>query len=205
MTNEGGFNRLPPTPTSLASPPSSRSYLSSAEESSLISLLDEQLTKISSRVMKRHQPGGYISLHALSNDFFRLLQSLLTPSLRPFTVTQYLIRIVGDLNEYMEVLPPADDTRGIFIVLRKLDEAIAGRVGGMGQTERVRLRSEVERARGVVAKAFEGYSGEYEVEDAIGRVYENSLEELEEPFGVEDMVRSAEQPTPEEAVMEDEL
>jgi len=105
----------------------------------------------------------------------------------------------------MEVLPPAEDARGIFVVLRKMDSAIAERVREMGQTERVRLRSEVERARGVVAKTFEAYNGEYNVEDAIGRVYEHSLEELEEPFGVESMVTSAQEQEEDELVTGDAL
>jgi len=59
------------------------------------------------------------------------------------------------------------------------------RGGEVSQTERVRLRNELERGRGVVAETFEGYEGTYEVEEVIGRVYERSLEEMEEPFGVE--------------------
>ena len=54
----------------------------------------------------------------------------------------------------------------------------------MSMTERVRLRNELERARGIVAMTFEEYRGTYEVQDAIGRVYEKSLEELEEPFDI---------------------
>lgn len=80
-----------------------------------------------------------------------------------------------------------DDPRGIFYILKQLDDAVVQnlRVGEVSQTERVRLRNELERGRGVVAETFEGYQGGYEVEDVIGRVYERSLEELEEPFGVE--------------------
>jgi len=102
-------------------------------------------------------------------------------------ITQYLIRIVGDLNEQLPSLPVPEDPRGIFYVLKQLDDAIVLNLkanGGMSQTERVRLRNELERARGIVAEAFEDYSGGYKVEEAIGRVYETSLEEMEEPFGI---------------------
>jgi hypothetical protein len=102
-------------------------------------------------------------------------------------VTQYLIRIVGDLNEQLPSLPVPDDPRGIFYVLKQLDEAIVANLGrdngGMSQTEKVRLRNELERGRGIVAGTFEDYKGSYKVEEAIGRVYEKSLEEIEEPFG----------------------
>jgi len=102
-------------------------------------------------------------------------------------VAQYLIRLVGDLNEQLPSLPIPDDPRGLFYILRQLDDAIIANLseGGMSTTERVRLRNELERGRGVVAGAFEEYKGQYNVEDAIGRVYERSLEEMEEPFGIE--------------------
>ena len=100
-------------------------------------------------------------------------------------ITQYLIRIIGDLNEQLPSLPVPEDPRGIFYVLKQLDDAVVQNLNGMGQTERVRLRSELERGRGVVALAFDEYEGGYKVEEAIGRVYERSLEEMEEPvFGV---------------------
>jgi hypothetical protein len=103
-------------------------------------------------------------------------------------ITQYLIRIVGDLNEQLPSLPVPDDPRGIFYVLKQLDEAIVANLGrnngGMSQTEKVRLRNELERGRGIVAGTFDDYKGNYKVEEAIGRVYEKSLEEIEEPFGV---------------------
>jgi len=100
--------------------------------------------------------------------------------------TQYLIRIVGDFNEQLPNLPVPEDPRGVFYVLRQIDEAVVGQLSGgaaeMSMTERVRLRNELERGRGIVAVTFEGYHGTYKVEDAIGRVYEKSLEEIEEPF-----------------------
>jgi hypothetical protein len=103
-------------------------------------------------------------------------------------VTQYLIRIVGDLNEQFPSLPVPDDPRGIFYILKQLDGAIVANLGrgngGMSQTEKVRLRNELERGRGIVAGTFEDYKGSYKIEEAIGRVYEKSLEEIEEPFGV---------------------
>jgi hypothetical protein len=104
-------------------------------------------------------------------------------------ITQYLIRIIGDLNEQLPSLPVPEDPRGIFYVLKQLDEAVVKNLsrtngGRMSQTERVRLRNELERGRGIVALAFDEYDGGYKVEEAIGRVYEKSLEEIEEPFGV---------------------
>jgi hypothetical protein len=101
-------------------------------------------------------------------------------------ITQYLIRIVGDLNEQLQSLAVPDDPRGIFYVLKQVDDAIVRTLqhGTMSQTEKVRLRNELERGRGIVAATFEEYQGKYQVEEAIGRVYERSLEEMEEPFGV---------------------
>lgn len=102
-------------------------------------------------------------------------------------VAQYLIRIIGDLHEQLPSLSIPDDPRSIFYVLKQLDDAVVSNLnsnGGMGQTERVRLRNELERGRYVVARTFEDYNGGYNVEEAIGRVYETSLEEMEEPFGV---------------------
>lgn len=58
----------------------------------------------------------------------------------------------------------------------------------MGVTERVRLRNELERGRGIVGEVFEGYTGAYKVEEGIGRVYERGLEELEEDFGMDEMI-----------------
>ena len=99
---------------------------------------------------------------------------------------QYLIRIVGDFNEQLPNLPVPEDPRGVFYVLRQIDEAVVGQLSGgaaeMSMTERVRLRNELERGRGIVAVTFEEYHGTYKVEEAIGRVYEKSLEEMEEPF-----------------------
>jgi hypothetical protein len=102
-------------------------------------------------------------------------------------ITQYLIRIIGDLNEQLTALSVPEDPRGIFYILKQLDDAVVNnlnRSNGMSQTERVRLRNELERGRGVVAMAFDEYEGGYKVEEAIGRVYERSLEEIEEPFEV---------------------
>ena len=124
----------------------------------------------------------------LAKDYHDLLQALLhhDPPPKPFMTTQYLIRIVGDLNEQLPHLPVPDDPRGVFYVLKQLDESIVRNFveGSMSQTERVRLRNELERGRGVVAITFEDYDGIYDVQDAIGRVYERSLQEMEEPFGV---------------------
>jgi hypothetical protein len=99
-------------------------------------------------------------------------------------ITQYLIRIIGDFNEQLPSLPVPKDPRGIFYVLKQLDDAVVQNLNEMSQTERVRLRSELERGRGVVALAFDEYEGGYKVEKAIGRVYERSLEEMEEPGGI---------------------
>jgi Subunit 11 of the general transcription factor TFIIH len=107
-------------------------------------------------------------------------------------ITQYLIRIVGDLNEQLPALPVPQDPRGIFFVLKQLDDAIVtnleGDNGAMSQTERIRLRNELERGRGIVAQTFDEYQGTFKVEEAIGRVYERSLEAIEEPFGVDGWV-----------------
>lgn len=138
----------------------------------------------------RHQEGGYTSLKRLSKDYHHLLDTLLhhQPPAKPFMIAQYLIRIVGDLNEQLPSLPVPDDPRGIFYVLKQIDDVVVTNLAkensGMSQTERVRLRNELERGRGVVGMAFEEYKGSYKVEEAIGRVYEQSLEEMEEPFGV---------------------
>jgi len=71
-------------------------------------------------------------------------------------------------------------------VLKTLDEGVVQSIrdGGVSQTEKVRLRMELERGRGAVAMAFDEYDGNYKIEEAIGRVYEKSLEEMEEPFGI---------------------
>ena len=136
----------------------------------------------------RHQEGGYTSARRLAKDYHQLLQTLLhhSPPAKPFMITQYLIRIIGDLNEQLPSLPVPSDPRGIFYVLKTLDDAVVQNIrnGGVSQTEKVRLRIELERGRGIVALAFEEYEGDYTVEEAIGRVYEKSLEEVEEPFGI---------------------
>ena len=124
----------------------------------------------------------------LAKDYHHLLQTLLThsPPAKPFMIIQYLIRIVGDLNEQLPCLAVPDDPRGIFYVFKQVDDAIVHTLqqGAMSQTEKVRLRNELERGRGIVGGTFEEYQGGYQVEEAIGRVYERSLEEMEEPFGV---------------------
>lgn len=136
----------------------------------------------------RNNEGGYTSLKRLAKDYHHLLQTLLShsPPAKAFMITQYLIRMVGDLNEQLPSLAVPDDPRGIFYVLKQVDDAIVHTLqhGAMSQTEKVRLRNELERGRGAVAETFEEYKGGYQVEEAIGRVYERSLEEMEEPFGV---------------------
>jgi Subunit 11 of the general transcription factor TFIIH len=105
---------------------------------------------------------------------------------------QFLIRIVGDLNEQLLGFPPPDDPRGIFYILKEIDEAIVHymRSGseGMSQTERIRLRNELLRGRIMIVELFDEYKGDYKIEDAIGKVYERSLEEMEEPFSIDTMV-----------------
>lgn len=139
----------------------------------------------------RHQPGGYTSHKRLAQGYHHLLQTLLhhQPPAKPFMIVQYLIRIVGDLNEQLPSFPPSEDPRGIFYILKELDDAILKHTesGGdaMSQTERVRLRNELERGRLVVVETFENYKGRYNIEDAIGKVYQRSLEEMEEPFGAD--------------------
>jgi Subunit 11 of the general transcription factor TFIIH len=156
----------------------------------------------------RHEKGGYSSLKRLAKDYHHLLQTLLNhdPPAKPFMTTQYLIRIVGDLNEQLPSLPPPEDPRGVFHILKQLDEAtvtnLSHPAGRMSQTERVRLRAELERARGLVALAFEDYHGVYDVEDAIGRVYEHSLEEMEEPFGVGTAIRFTDEDFDEDRLQE---
>src|SRR5579862_6910342 len=211
--NAGGFvtsprsesSFVPSTPastiTSVASPPQMQTTrpISAGEESLLIANLDDQLNTISSRFTRRwlghfylpnerHNKGGYTSLKRLSKDYHVLLQTLLHHEPRPkqFMVAQYLIRIVGDLNEQMSSLPIPEDPRGLFYILKELDDAIVANLStGMSMTERVRLRNELERGRLVVVQIFDEYKGNYKVEDAIGRVYEKSLEEMEERFGME--------------------
>src|SRR5579859_7725074 len=176
---EGGFVTSPessssfvlPTPTSMTTTiasPLTQSHptrpITGREESLLISNLDDQLTTITSRFTQRFNEGGYTSLKRLSKDYHLVLQTLLThtPPPQPFTTTQYLIRIIGDLNEQLPSLSVPSDPRGIFYILKKLDDAIVDniRAGGMSQTEKVRLRNELERT-------FEEYEGNYKVEEAI--------------------------------------
>ena len=194
-----------PTDTNFGSPPAQPPTrpITSREELLLIATLDDQITTISSRFTRRyftlsshsnprHQDGGYTSLKRLSKDYHHLLQTLLhhSPPAKPFMTCQYLIRIVGDLNEQLPALPVPQDPRGIFYILKELDNAIVANLsqnGGMSQTERVRLRGELERGRGIVAGTFEDYNGSYSVEEAIGKVYERSLEEMDEPFILGDM------------------
>lgn len=66
---------------------------------------------------------------------------------------QYLIRIVGDLNEQIPSLPIPEDPRGLFYILKELDDAIVANLQGSGMsvTERVRLRNELERTIGYCA------------------------------------------------------
>ena len=202
---------LPPSPssttTSFASPPPAMHAnrpITAQEEARLIGTLDDQIATISSRYTRRsvhsasqdqiidehfrHQEGGYTSLKRLAKDYHHLLQTLLRhqPPAKRFMTAQYLIRIVGDFNEQLPNLSVPEDPRGVFYVLKQIDEAVVGQLSGgaagMSTTERVRLRNELERGRGIVAATFEEYHGTYKVEDAIGRVYEKSLEEMEEPF-----------------------
>jgi Subunit 11 of the general transcription factor TFIIH len=209
------------TAVSSALPPATpvNRLITAREESKLIATLDDQIATISSRYTRRSVPpatnppvtnpqesridqpyrlqeGGYTSLKRLAKDYHHLLQMLLShqPQPKQFMTTQYLIRIIGDLNEQLPNLAVPEDPRGIFYVLKQIDEAVvrnlADTASRMSMTERVRLRGELERGRGVVGMTFEEYHGAFKVEEAIGRVYEKSLEEMEEPFDFDVMIQS---------------
>ncbi|GAO48947.1 hypothetical protein G7K_3108-t1 [Saitoella complicata NRRL Y-17804] len=191
IASAGGFVREDqqtslPSPRRTASPPHTgaggpRLYkLSHAQESRLIGYLDEHLLQISQKFLKKFHEGGYQSLPPLLEDLKPLLHLLeQTPTIN--IITQYLLQITDALTDWIHAFPPSPED--MFKMLETVDDMCVRLVKGemgvggrkMGTTERVRLKSIVERGRTAVILKMDPVDG-WEVETS--RTYEGVLEEL---------------------------
>lgn len=133
----------------------------SRAENNLRQYLDTQLLQISGKCIKKFMGGGYSSIKQVASDFDKLVD-ILWISGSPSLQWPYLLQIADNFNDHL-----ASFTRQLiptFWLLDKLDccfytlvtgqpveenmiLSMASQVGRLNITERVRLRSVVERTR----------------------------------------------------------
>jgi hypothetical protein len=144
-----------PTPT--------KKSLNARAISSLIRYLDNALLETSRLHIQRAEGGGYRSVSALVEDLEKLVD-LLWKSSTPSLQIQYLLQIANTFNEYLAGYQIADEKEwhDVFALLDKLDRcfhelltAHATDTTGMNMTEKVRLKSVIERTRLHVVKLSE--------------------------------------------------
>ncbi|KAI5850656.1 hypothetical protein BZA05DRAFT_419173 [Tricharina praecox] len=176
----GGFLRTlspppsSPTPFTTALPTPSSIPLTAHATSKLIRHLDSELLSISRSHLNRYA-SEYSSLPSIQPLLTSLTQlvDLLWISSTPSLQTQYLLQIANSLNEYLPgyALGSPEEWRGVFALLDRLDRCfhalITRSVGGGGgaglnMTEKVRLKSLVERTRLHVVKLLDTGTGDGE-------------------------------------------
>ncbi|KAK9367804.1 hypothetical protein V1509DRAFT_565817 [Lipomyces kononenkoae] len=173
----------------LQSLPEHAHILSSAQQSKLINYLDEQLLLISRKYVRKFSDTGppdsvYYTIEPLLDDLTKLVDLIwysVSTTSTPFIQSQYLLRIADDLNDCIPSLPINSPER-VFSFLRKLDKIFHKLIVGdvpshkrMGNTEKARLESIIERTRVDIVAVMSPFDG-HELD--ITRVYESVLEEL---------------------------
>jgi hypothetical protein len=124
--------------------------------------MDNALLETSRLHIQRAEGGGYRSVSALVDDLEKLVD-LLWKSSSPSLQIQYLLQVANTFNEYLAGYQIADEKEwyDVFALLDKLDrcfyELITAHAtgSGMNMTEKVRLKSVVERTRLHVVKLSE--------------------------------------------------
>ncbi|KAG0138053.1 hypothetical protein HOY82DRAFT_546243 [Tuber indicum] len=141
----------------------------SRPENSLIAFLDHELLQVSRKYAKMFNDGGYTDAAEIANDLEKLVD-LLWVSSTPSLQIQYLLQIANSFNDYISSFPPRfESTLGL---LDKLDRCFHSLITGssansyvpslalsgsrMNMTERVRLKSIIERTRLHVVGLAEG-------------------------------------------------
>ncbi|PWW75607.1 hypothetical protein C7212DRAFT_297530 [Tuber magnatum] len=179
----------------------------SRPENSLIAFLDHELLQVSRKYAKKFSDGGYTDAAGIADDLENLVD-LLWVSSTPSLQTQYLLQIANSFNDYISSFPPR--LRSTLRLLDKLDRCFHSLITGssadsyaplspalsgyrMNMTERVRLKSVIERTRLHVVGLAEGMMeapdppAEEDVPDVGGRGPEDSpVDALDENSGGED-------------------
>ncbi|PUU75555.1 hypothetical protein B9Z19DRAFT_1131100 [Tuber borchii] len=167
----------------------------SRPENSLIAFLDHELLQVSRKYAKKFNDGGYTDAVEIADDLEKLVD-LLWVSSTPSLQTQYLLQIANSFNDYISSFPPR--FKSTLRLLDKLDRCFHSLITGsstdsyaplspalsgyrMNMTERVRLKSVIERTRLHVVGLAEGMTEapdpptEESVPDVGNRESENSL------------------------------
>ncbi|KAA8894407.1 hypothetical protein FN846DRAFT_974203 [Sphaerosporella brunnea] len=144
-------------------PAPTKKQLNPRATSSLIRYLDNALLEASRLHIQRAEGGGYRSVSALVGDLEQLVDLLWKSSI-PSLQVQYLLQIANSFNEYLAgyQINNEQEWYDVFALLDKLDrcfyELITTRTTDravMNMTEKVRLKSVVERTRIHVVKLSE--------------------------------------------------
>ncbi|KAG0638571.1 hypothetical protein HOY80DRAFT_1047252 [Tuber brumale] len=142
----------------------------SRPENSLIAFLDHELLQVSRKYAKKFNDGGYTDAAEIADDLEKLVD-LLWVSSTPSLQTQYLLQIANSFNDYISSFPPRFESA--LGLLDKLDRCFHSLITGpsagsyaplspalsgsrMSMTERVRLKSVIERTRLHVVGLAEG-------------------------------------------------
>ncbi|RPA97534.1 hypothetical protein L873DRAFT_1809582 [Choiromyces venosus 120613-1] len=142
----------------------------SRPENSLIAFLDQELLQVSRKYAKKFNDGGYTDSAEIADDLEKLVD-LLWVSATPSLQTPYLLQIANSFNDYISSFSPR--FKSTLRLLDKLDRCFHSLITGsstdsyaplspalsghkMNMTERVRLKSVIERTRLHVVGLAEG-------------------------------------------------
>ncbi|KAH0606713.1 uncharacterized protein H6S33_003547 [Morchella sextelata] len=145
----------------------------SRPESNLIAYLDVQLLEVSRKYAKKFHEGGYFDIKTIAEDLERLVDVLWVSS-TPTLQIHYMLQMANSFNDYLASFPPH-----LKVTLRLLDTfdrcfytlitetsadpstplPPAFSAYQMNMTEKVRLKSMIERTRLHVVKLLESGRG----------------------------------------------
>jgi hypothetical protein len=159
----------PSTSTSTASyshplPTPSKKPLTSSASSSLIRYLDNALLSTSSLHLQRFSEHGYRNVGGLCADLEKLVDVLWISSFVPLQI-QYLLQIANTFNEFLwGYYVQGSEWKDVLALVDKLDRCFYSMIteGKVDMTEKVRLKSMIERTRLHLVKLpeFGGEDGE---------------------------------------------
>ncbi|KAF8539421.1 hypothetical protein BDD12DRAFT_882376 [Trichophaea hybrida] len=160
-------------------PSPSKKPLNPSASSSLIRYLDTALLSTSSLHLQRFSENGYRSISGLCVDLEKLVDVLWISSSAPLQI-QYLLQIANTFNEYIwGYHVQGGEWKNVFALVDKLDRCFHSMIteGKVDMTEKVRLKSVIERTRLHLVKLPEFRGEEDEgpdrpirsIEDACGR------------------------------------
>lgn len=171
----------------------------SDEKSGVINYIETEMLRIQRKIVQSFNDtasneNGYWSLKYLLEDLTKLTDFLwFTIKLSQFKdkkipdtsnmvfyLGQYLIKLAGDLVDFVGKFKIGQYLENLIIYIKRLDlmfSKIMNDINGYDSTDRVRISSITERTRIlVVTKTIEEDNDEYKFE--IGRLYENTIESI---------------------------